>query len=168
MNISACGGECRSAAPALAEIYQTGTPQEREAVVGALTGIVNAIETHYVTEAQLSKTKPSRRVAQDPECRLIAPLLVPAVSKAPADAVSDSGWMAASELLGRCGTAKEVPVFVALLAAADTMVRMSAAEGLQRIGPAAQAAIPALQALSDKTSPGGIRDKYQRALDQVR
>jgi hypothetical protein len=162
-----CDVDCRASIPKLVELYpKAASPVERESLMDAIIAIVNSMESRYSLDAQLAK-KPAARIGPEAECRRVASVMTPVVSKPPSDAELQA-WMGTSELLARCGTAAEVPVFVELLKASELFVRASAAEGLGRIGPDAKDAIPALEALAKAARPGGIQDKYQRAIDRIR
>ncbi len=81
----------------------------------------------------------------------IGPPAVPALIGALGDDVSnDEGhrWRSyACRVLGNLRVNESVPILIEVLGDADPMVRLSACNSLGRIGPAAEAALPALQSV---------------------
>jgi hypothetical protein len=121
---------------------------------------VNAIAVRGV---EIPGLRPASRAADEPECREIHDLVRAIVPEAP-EGKGMPGltvFLNAMQLFGDCGGKSDVPLLVSMLKD-DNFQRVAALQALRSIGPDAAEALPALEALSGKLSPG-----VQMSLDET-
>jgi len=164
--IGACGVKCRSAVPALVDMFRKGGAEDRKFAIDSLAGIVRGISVEGATAVVLGR--PASRLADEPECReilgVVRPVAVEPIEGKDLDALDVP--LAAVQLLGRCGGKAEVPTLLPMIQE-DSLRQVVAMDALASMGPDAAAALPALEALSGKLNPG-LQWRLELTLKAIR
>ena len=162
------GPAARAAVPALEKAAQDGDPRVRQVAEETLAklapevGVPLLIPRLGVADSWVSLGAAKALGDAGPAARAA----IPALEKATKDADRRVRW-AARAALAKVAPEVGVPPLIQLLGEADSSVCVSAAEALGEVGPAARAAVPALEKAASDSSPY-VRQVAKKALSRIR